>query len=233
MATLKGEVFGRLSGKIGKVVARRVNGKTVISERPDHYKETTSEEAKNIRSRFSIAVEFSSYICSIALLKAVWNYNRKKHSNAFNMMQSFNIKSVGDNAPSLKNTITPRYIKSGNECVYPLSGINFNGLAITAVFEGMDELISLHGKAAYYLQFVILYYEPKVIENEYFIMDQVEYQLDASESVEKLQINLSTLQRDKAALYNKAIVYSAAVVRERDNEKFYCSITFAKEFALN
>ena len=232
MATLKGELLGSIKGKIGRVVARRMNGKTVISVRPPTYKKTKSKKAKYVRSRFAIAVEFSRYVNSIELLKKVWKYNFKKCSSAFNMIERYNIKRVGDKAPSLDNIITPESCKGRNECRYFLDELYFNGEEISVSFENIGEMISLYGEADYYAMFVILYHEPKAKKNEYFIMDHVEYQLDASAPGDKLLVNLTASQRHKAALYKKAIIYSAAVVRESVKDRLYSSVSFAKEFEL-
>ena len=52
MAILNHNVLGKLSGKLGNLVFRQINGKTYVSNRPEKYNSTQSFKAANVRNGF-------------------------------------------------------------------------------------------------------------------------------------------------------------------------------------
>jgi len=204
MAILKGGFLSGISGKIDKVVARRVNGKTVISNRPSTYNKTKSKKAKSVRNRFAIAVEFSRYINSIELLKNIWKYNFPKCSSAFNMIESYNIKKVGDRTPSLINIITPPPGKIKNYLPHIINEINFDGKKITVILKNNDQLKLPSADCEYFLVFVLLYYEPKRKGEKYFTFVNIISRLSTNSN--NIDIVLKKLGNVYSS-YKKLIIY--------------------------
>lgn len=229
MATLKSGPLGNINGKLGNIVARVLYKKTVISTRPAKYKKTKSEKAKYIRGRFAITVEFSRYINSIKLLKDVWNYNFPKCSSAFNMIERYNIKNVGDNAPSLQNIITPPPDENKNYLPSLVDYIRLDGKVINAALSDIDSLKLPEADCEYFLVLVILYYEPKIKSGKYFKFDNIIFSLDINSGSKEIgPIKTGSV----SASYKKAIIFSASVAKGTLNNKLYYSNTSAQEFIL-
>lgn len=233
MAILKGGLFGDITGKLNNVVVRNVNGKDVVTVRPKKYKKTKSKKAKSVRSRFSIAVEFSKYINSIPILKEVWSIADIKGSSAFNKIEKFNIRNVNDNAPSLKNIITPHPQFNKNICSFPIEDIILKSKEIYGPLKDKNLNYPQLGTYKYTLVFVFLFLEPKNKDDKYFVLDNFLYPYFNLNSAEnEIMISLNAGIKKKMTLYNKSIIYAAAIIPVDTKIKYLSSLTFTKEFSL-
>lgn len=233
MAILKGGLFGDIKGKLSNVVIRKVKGKCIGSVRPLKYKKTKSKKAKNIRSKFSIAVEFSKYINSIPILKDVWANADIKNSSPFNMIEKFNIKKVNDNAPSLQNIISPPIQINNNFCNFPFGDICLDEKEIVCRLndEEAAKPLPVTGEAS--LLLVLLFFDPKNNNDKYYMFGNIacsNYLQSSSGSI--LKIKLSPVIKKKIFLYNKLIIYAASIIPGSGKIKYYSSLTFSKDFNL-
>ena len=233
MAILKGGLFEDVNGKLGNLVVRKVKGKSVVAVRPLTYKKTKSRKAILVRSRFTIAVEFSKFINSIPILKSAWANADIKGSSAFNMIEKYNLRLVNDNAPSLQNIITPPLSINKNICIYPLDELIFNGDTITINFKDVNGSALSAGTGKYTFVFVLLFFEPKRKEERYFVMDEIISPAFNITSVGKgITIPINPIIRNKISHYTKLIIYSASIMPGTAKITYYSSITFSKEFDL-
>jgi len=95
MAHLRKQILGKVSGKFGDIVFRNTKKKNYISSRPVNFNTPMDEMAINRRSRFAIAMKFSSLILSNPDLRYFWklekpddmrihNYLLRKYYNLVN-----------------------------------------------------------------------------------------------------------------------------------------------------
>ncbi len=233
MAILKGGLLQGAKGKLGNLVIRNVKGKKVVTVRPSKYKKTKSKKAKYVRSRFSIAVEFSKYINSIPILKEVWSNAEIKNSSAFNMIEKFNIKQVNDDAPSLQNIITPPMHINENICNFPFKSVDLNKDEIICTDKENEIIYPAPGAGEYTFIFILLFFEPKSKNEKYFVLDNIicsNYNLTLSGA--QCKVILNPVIKKKISLYNKSIIYSASVIHGAGKLKYYSSFTFSKQFDL-
>ena len=95
MARLTKAVLGELSGKIGSLVVRKVNGKQFVSLRSDHYKKSKSTKAIYEKNKFSAVVKFARTINSIPHLKNVWQKSNVQGFSAYHKILKTNLKLFG------------------------------------------------------------------------------------------------------------------------------------------
>jgi|GEM_PF-1151377 len=238
MARLKGGIFGEITGKLDKLVVRHVKGRTVVSLRPKNYRKSKSKKAKNVRNKFAVAVEFSRYINSIPELKSIWLSAFRKCYSVFNLIEKYNIKLVENDAPSLRNIITPALITLPSKivqnlsCPYPFEDFTFNSKTISAVPSKDFILENISGVSAT-IVFVFCFHTPMEKENKYFIMDHIIYPLNTSgTSAAEMSISLSPSVKKNSALYNKVRIYSAAFIKHNNKYGYKFSQTFSKEYDL-
>ena len=235
MAILKGGPAGQITGKLGNVVVRKVNGKQVVSIRPKTYKKTKSKMAKSVRSRFSVAVEFSRHINSIPQLKKVWAAANKKCFSAFNRIEKDNIPFVGELAPSLKNTITPSGFSLTNPCGFPFKEITFDGSELTGNPDPHFEYAQYQDNKNYSLVFAFSFFDPKGKVERYFVLDSIVYSnpfTSADHSDEPYLLPVSLPIQEKAGRYNRVIMYAAAVVTGKGPKQCAATLTRSREFNL-
>ena len=63
---------GKISGKLGDVVFRNYNGKTIICSRPGPQKKSTDPNVIARRNRFKLAVKLSGELGRIPVMKCIW-----------------------------------------------------------------------------------------------------------------------------------------------------------------
>lgn len=146
------------------------------------------------------------------------------------MIESYNIKMVGDKAPTIHNIITPPPDK--NNYLFPslVNKIFFNGNEIKIKLKSKKQIdVSLAGYDCF-LVLVILYFDPLKKKDKYFKLNNVLLQLPALNR----QKILSVKSGISAYLsYKSSIVYSASLAIEKKDTKYYCSYTVSEYYILN
>lgn len=82
---------GRLSGKLGDVVFRQVNGKTIVCSRPFSQAKSNDPVVLKRRAKFKLAVRLSSVLSRIPALKSIWRefFGNKINSVYYVMVKHF------------------------------------------------------------------------------------------------------------------------------------------------
>ena len=107
MARLTKSVLGELSGKIGSLIVRKVNGKQFVSLRPDHYKKSKSTKAIYEKNKFSAVVKFAKTINSIPHIKNVWQKSNVQGFSTYHKILKTNLKLFGVEKSSPNFTLFP------------------------------------------------------------------------------------------------------------------------------
>ena len=172
MATLINPI-GKLSGKIGDFVYSQRNGKTVVSQRPMHYKTSVTQKAVQNRNKFSIASQFSKCANSIPALKTLWKkeYPDVKGS-AYNIFLKHFSKCIENNDIAQETCIFPEF---GGLDV-SITDISFFNNTLTVITDAIDEKslnINSSEKPAF-IQFVGILecsdpFEPNYSKDRFFI----------------------------------------------------------------
>jgi len=107
MAILKKNSLPGLTGKLGQLVIREVNGKQVVSAKPDNRKTSQSKKAVSNRKSFHYVNSFAKFIYFIPGLSALWAQCLNRKYIVYNSIVSENKKYVTDIGLTLSNTIVP------------------------------------------------------------------------------------------------------------------------------
>lgn len=107
MARVNQSVIGKLSGKLGDLVFRQVNGKSFVSVRPKKYNPTKSEKAKSVRSGFREINLFASTINKNETLKYLWSFSKIKARSSYTKILKSNLEKTPKTGICELNIITP------------------------------------------------------------------------------------------------------------------------------
>lgn len=107
MATLKGNVLGKIRGKVGTVSGRVRNGKNYLVSLPASFNVPNDPLSLARREKFKMAVKFAKAVNADPLLKEIWNVNNTSNRTVFNLVMQQNYKLLENNSPSDQNIITP------------------------------------------------------------------------------------------------------------------------------
>lgn len=107
MAKVKKSVLGLPIGKIGNIVYRNMNGKLVVSVRPQNYKASYSDKAVTARNMFKSYSKFSSFVNRIYSLAALWNNPELSGSTTYRKILMANKDRLSNEFLSPNNRIAP------------------------------------------------------------------------------------------------------------------------------
>jgi len=104
MAILKTNPLGQLSGRVGNIVFRVVNGKTIVSQRPFYSEHPLSSKEKIRRSKFTTAVRFAKEVNQLPLLHDIWKLS---YRTPWHNILKLNAAKVSEFIPTTENIIVP------------------------------------------------------------------------------------------------------------------------------
>lgn len=94
MARLHNFLTGKLSGTLGDVAFRQVNGNTIVVQKTKSFVPGTDAESVWRRQRFGIAVKLSQAIYSIPELKTLWEKSTPPKKSVYNFILRSNLKLI-------------------------------------------------------------------------------------------------------------------------------------------
>lgn len=94
MAQLKKQVLGTISGAVGDILFRVMNGNTYVGTRPASFIPGTDEASVARRLRFAVATKLCRSINSVPELKKIWKDVTPSKLTQYNMMVRINYHNV-------------------------------------------------------------------------------------------------------------------------------------------
>jgi len=107
MAIVNGNVIGNLSGKLGNLSARTVDGRTVLAARPSSFNASQDPAALEVRKKFSVTAKFASAILALTSLTSIWKKVKNVSSSVFNEIFQSNFGYSSTDKPTEQNIIVP------------------------------------------------------------------------------------------------------------------------------
>jgi hypothetical protein len=111
MAQLTNSILGNISGKLGDVVFKKVNGKTIICSRPLFFNPDTSPNAIARRNKFALNALFARAANNIPVLKTLWQYFLSAYpyfaKNPFTALSKHNYHKLNNTEISDQNSLGP------------------------------------------------------------------------------------------------------------------------------
>jgi hypothetical protein len=225
MAIVNGNVIGNLSGKLGNLSARTVDGRTVLAARPSSFNASQEPAVLEVRQKFSVTAKFASAILVLASLVSIWKKVRNVSSSVFNEIFQSNFAHSSTDKPTEQNILTPEG--------FPLQ-IEVAAVAadkITATIPIMNSA-SVFGADEVNLSANVLvcYHNPANEEDEPYKIISLSKEVAAFNFAQTydLEIDLNATQKNIAAKYQHSILYVCVVTKTADGKVVQNSSTFTK-----
>ncbi|KAF0153513.1 MAG: hypothetical protein FD143_45 [Ignavibacteria bacterium] len=225
MAIVNGNVIGNLSGKLGNLSARTVDGRTVLAARPSSFNASQEPAVLTVRQKFSVTAKFASAILALTSLVSIWKKVRNVASSVFNEVFQSNFAYSSIEKPTEQNIIAPE----GFPLQIAVAAVAADKITATipilntaSVF-GADE-VNLSANA------IVCYYDPANAEDEPFKIIALSKEVAAHNFTQTydLEIDLNATQKNTAAKYQHSILYVCVVTKTAEGKVVQNSSTFTK-----
>lgn len=107
MATIKGSILGKISGKMGDYSLRIRNGKNYVASTPVSFNMPMDDASINRRKKFSLAAKWASIINADPQLKNLWLNFLPAGSSVFNFVLKSNVNLFDPDQASSLVSIMP------------------------------------------------------------------------------------------------------------------------------
>lgn len=229
MATVKSNVIGNLSGKLGNLSARTVNGKTVLAARPSSFNASNVPVLVVTRSKFAVTGKLSSKVISLAALKEIWKSSRQAPLSIFNTVFRNNFTYSAVDRPTVNNILTP--LNGGFPLPVQSSSVLADNVSVellklsdASVFTPAEVDLSANGLVCYFNPFNTADPKFQIIT----LNDEIRnYQFDQTF---EMNIALNMVQQGIAAKYRNSILLFAVASKNSDGKVIQYSSTYSKEF---
>ena len=225
MAIVNGNVIGNLSGKLGNLSARTVDGRTVLAARPSSFNASQDPAVLTVRQKFSVTAKFASAILALTSLVSIWKKVRNVSSSIFNEVFQSNFGYSSTEKPTEQNILAPE----GFPLQIAVAAVAVDKITATipilntaSVF-GADE-VNLSANA------IVCYYDPVNAEDEPFKIISLSKEVAAHNFAQTydLEIDLNATQKNTAAKYQHSILYVCVVTKTAEGKVVQNSSTFTK-----
>jgi hypothetical protein len=225
MAIVNGNVIGNLSGKLGNLSARTVDGRTILAARPSSFNASQDPAVLAVRRKFSVTAKLASAILALTSLVSIWKKVRNVASSVFNEVFQSNFANSSIDKPTEQNIIAP----DGFPLQITTAAVAADKITATlpilnasSVF-GADE-VNVSANA------LVCYYDPTNEADEPFKIISLSKEVAAYNFAQtyELEIDLNALQKNTAAKYQHSILYVCVVTKTADGKVVQNSGTYTK-----
>jgi hypothetical protein len=225
MAIVNGNVIGNLSGKLGNLSARTVDGRTILAARPSSFNASQDPAVLAVRQKFSVTAKLASAILALNSLVSIWKKVRNVSSSVFNEVFQSNFGNSSIDKPTEQNIIAP----DGFPLQITTAALATDKVTATlpilnasSVF-GADE-VNLSANA------LVCYYDPTNEADEPFKIISLSKEVATYNFAQThdLEIDLNATQKNIAAKYQHSILYVCVVTKTADGKVVQNSATFTK-----
>ena len=139
MAKLKKQVLGKISGALGDIVFREVNGKNVVGVKASNVNVSTDAASIARRAKFTLSAKLAQCINSHQKLKGIWTLKAPAGQSTHNFLIKSNYLNILDGDLSGLVKIVP---DAGFPVSQSAAGITANGVQVTLNVIGENNLIN-------------------------------------------------------------------------------------------
>lgn len=225
MARAKGGIFGKITGKIGNVSVRNVNGKTIISARPQHFKVSQEPQCIETRQKFAVAIAFAQGVSCLPTLREIWKLNKGSNFSGYRAILTHNIRFISSESPSMTNLITPYGFYS------PIKDVSITNDKLTGSLASFDTCIKLSPEETNLsINALVSLSGPKEANEPFFKVIASSKEIPGFEFNKQndFEIIFSVEDEDQIAKYNQKIIYIAVVTKTKYKEIIRYSQSYSK-----
>jgi hypothetical protein len=224
MAIVNGSVLGNLSGKLGNLAARTVEGRTILAARPSSFNVNYDPAVVAVRQKFAVTANLAKNINSLTTLEEIWKGSKENGISVFNTIFKQNFQYSDTDKPTVDNIITPGgFVIDVQTPAVAASGITgtITALNSASVF-GADE-VNLTISA------LVCFYNPTNTDDpayQLIKLSQDEAGFDFTSDY-TLNMTLNVLQAAIAGKYQNSILYLSVASKNADGKVIQYSATFS------
>lgn len=225
MAIVKGSVIGNLSGRLGNLSARTVEGRTILAARPSSFNASQDPAVLEIRKKFSVTGNFVKVLLSLSVLYEIWKKAKTAGMTVYNYAFKNNFAYSSAEKPTDQNIITP-------------SGFSLPVQAATVEADNVSvQLLALNTSAAFTPEEVnlsangvICYTNPTNPEYPEYQITSINSELAAFNFTQAntVDIALNVSQQAVAAKYQNSILFFMVASKDVDGKIVKYSATYTK-----
>jgi hypothetical protein len=224
MARLSGSVLGNLSGKLGNLSARTVDGETILAARPSSFEVSQSPGSVAARQRFAVTVSFSKMVLALSVLFSIWDKVKISGMSVFNTIFKKNHQFSNTDKPTADNILTPGgFALPVNSAVLASDNltVEIDALNTVAVFDASEVNLALMG--------LVVYHNPIDPDDPDYKIIKLSKSLVGFDftSVYNGVFNLDVVQQQISDKYQDSIIYLAAASQDNDDKVVQYSSTYS------
>jgi hypothetical protein len=228
MAVVSGNVIGNLSGKLGNLSARTVNGQTILAARPSSFNTSQDPAVVETRQKFSVTATFSKGVLSLSALEEIWKKVKASGMSVFNTVFRGNFAFSSTETPTVNNIITP------DGFALPLTTVVTEADKFSAVIPALNtHSVFTPEEVGLSVNSLIVYHDPKNADDAPFQVIAFNEEMSNYNFAQStnLEVDFNVNQVAVAAKYNKSILYIAVASKDAAGKIIQHSSTFQKASA--
>lgn len=224
MATVKSNVLGNFSGKLGNLVARTIYGKTVLAARPSGYNVSQDPDIVANRQKFAVTVNFSKYVSSIPILKSIWQKTKPQNISVFNSIVKTNYRFSTADRPTDQNILTPGGFS------LPVSSAEIDAGIVTVLLGAFNDVVITESyEENVSFASIIVLYNPIAQEDAPFSLITSFQDVETYDFANPytLTMKMHASEAAEAAKYNNNILLLAAATKDANSKIVQYSQTYS------
>ncbi len=228
MASVSGNVIGNLSGKLGNLSARTVNGKTILAARPSSYTPSQEPAVVEIRQKFSVTATLAKHILSLADLSEIWKKAKVVGLSVANTVFRYNFAFVETNKPTAENILTPDGFAlpvTASEVAADKITASISALNTVAIFGADETTLAVNA--------LVVYHNPVNPNDPGFQIVEASKEVANFNFTQNynLQLDCNIVQQGIAAKYQDSVLLLAVATKDAAGKVVQYSSTHSKTSA--
>lgn len=223
MAIVKGSVIGNLSGKLGNLSARTVDGRTILAARPSSFNASQDPSVIEIRKKFSVTGNFIKVLLSLSALYEIWKKVKTAGMSVYNYTFKNNFAYSSAEMPTDQNIITPGgFALPVQAATVGANNVSVQLLALNTASVFTPEEVDLSANG------VLCYSNPINPEDPEYQLTNLNAELPAYNFTQPhtVDIPLNVLQQAVAAKYQSSTLFFIVASKDADGKIIQYSATY-------
>lgn len=225
VAIVKGSVLGNLSGKLGNLSARIVEGRTILAARPSSFNASQDPAVVAIRNKFAVTGNLVKVFLSLSALYEIWMKVKTAGMTVYNYAFKNNFAYSSAVKPTDQNIITPGgFALPVQAATVDADSVSVQLLALNTASVFTPEEVNLSANG------VLCYFNPINPEDPEYQITSVNAEIAAYNFTQPhtVDIPLNVLQQAVAAKYQNSILFFIVASKNAEGKIVQYSATYTK-----
>jgi hypothetical protein len=223
MAIVKGSVIGNLSGRLGNLSARTVDGKTILAARPSSFNASQEPAVIEIRKKFAVTGSFVKALLALSALYEIWKKVKTSGMSVYNFAFKSNFTYSSAERPTDQNIVTPGgFALPVQAATVQVDNLTMELLALTSASVFTPEEVNLSANG------VICYYDPINPADPAYGLITLNSEINNYNFAQTFELNIpfNVNQEALAAKYQHSILFFIVASKNADGKIIQYSATY-------